>query len=236
MIDNIIPSEKWEFDEQVTKCFQNMLSRSIPQYEIMRSLTFSIGRHYVRENTEVIDLGCSNGIAIEPFVYRFKNNVHFTLIDISEPMLVECRQKYRKEIENQKMDITYLDLRENFPETKASLILSILTVQFIPIEYRTKIIKNIYENLASGGAFPFIEKVLGETDELNDLFVDEYYNLKRENQYTEEQIKGKRKSLEGVLTPVTAKWNEELLKNAGFQKVECFWRHLNFAGWIAVKN
>jgi tRNA (cmo5U34)-methyltransferase len=34
---------------------------------------------------------------------------------------------------------------------------------------------------------------------------------------------------------VTAKWNEDLLRDAGFRTVECFWRHLNFAGWVAVK-
>ena len=42
-------------------------------------------------------------------------------------------------------------------------------------------------------------------------------------------------SLEGVLVPVTARWNEELLREEGFTSVDCFWRHLNFAGWVAVK-
>jgi DUF1680 family protein len=31
------------------------------------------------------------------------------------------------------------------------------------------------------------------------------------------------------------KWNEDMLKTAGFRKVDCFWRYLNFAGWIAIK-
>jgi tRNA (cmo5U34)-methyltransferase len=35
--------------------------------------------------------------------------------------------------------------------------------------------------------------------------------------------------------PVTAAWNEDLLQQAGFRHVECFWRWLNFGGWIAVK-
>lgn len=52
---------------------------------------------------------------------------------------------------------------------------------------------------------------------------------------TEEQINAKRKSLEGVLVPITAKWNEDLLKNAGFKSIDCFYRYLNFSGWIAVK-
>ncbi|GAB7188362.1 hypothetical protein ATKI12_8193 [Kitasatospora sp. Ki12] len=30
--------------------------------------------------------------------------------------------------------------------------------------------------------------------------------------------------------------NVELLGQAGFQRVDCFWRWMNFAGWIAVKT
>ncbi len=32
------------------------------------------------------------------------------------------------------------------------------------------------------------------------------------------------------------RWNEEILQAAGFRVVECFWRCLNFAGWIAIKE
>ena len=49
------------------------------------------------------------------------------------------------------------------------------------------------------------------------------------------QIRDKRKSLEGVLVPVTAKWNEDILRQCGFRKVDCFWRCLNFAAWVAIK-
>lgn len=59
--------------------------------------------------------------------------------------------------------------------------------------------------------------------------------MKADNQYTEVQIKAKRKSLEGVLVPITAKWNEDLLHSVGFKHIDCYWRSLNFAGWIAIK-
>lgn len=59
--------------------------------------------------------------------------------------------------------------------------------------------------------------------------------MEETNGYTQEEIRRKRLALEGVLVPVTAKWNEELLHNAGFRQVDCFWRWMNFAGWIALK-
>jgi hypothetical protein len=68
------------------------------------------------------------------------------------------------------------------------------------------------------------------------MMVHEYYGMKAQNGYTQEQIERKRLSLEGVLVPVTARWNEEMLAAAGFTQIDCFWRWMNFAGWIAIKE
>ena len=46
--------------------------------------------------------------------------------------------------------------------------------------------------------------------------VDLYYQLKAANGYSSDAIERKRLSMEGVLVPVTARWNEELLRTTGF--------------------
>jgi tRNA (cmo5U34)-methyltransferase len=53
--------------------------------------------------------------------------------------------------------------------------------------------------------------------------------------YSQDEIARKALSLEGVLVPITAKANRDLLKGAGFARVDCFWRWCNFAGWLAIK-
>ena len=67
------------------------------------------------------------------------------------------------------------------------------------------------------------------------LMVDLYYEMKRENGYTDEQIMSKRRSLENVLSPLKAEWSVDMMRTAGFRQVDMFWRCLNFCGWIAVK-
>lgn len=232
MTDNVdVKGKRWEFDDEVAKCFDNMLERSIPDYETMRSLVYNVGKHFVRDDLTVMDIGCSNGNAALPFVKTFNNP--FTLVDVSESFLDLCRRGFK---DHDNVHIFNHDLREGIPNEPCCLILSILTIQFTPIEYRQKILKSIYDNLAPGGAFIFVEKLLGTSYDIDSVLVGEYYDLKREHRYTEEQIRDKRKSLEGVLVPVTESWNLDLLHTAGFKKVECFWRYLNFAGWLAVKE
>jgi tRNA (cmo5U34)-methyltransferase len=106
---------------------------------------------------------------------------------------------------------------------------------FTPIEHRFRILSDAFAHTTPGGAFLLVEKVLGGDAEVNTVLTGLYYDHKRDMGYSQEEIDRKRLSLEGVLVPVTATWNEQMLRHAGFQHVECFWRCLNFAGWIAIK-
>lgn len=229
------PNGRWTFDDRVTEVFEDMLRRSIPQYEVMRQACFALGQHYVRPQTAVIDLGCSRGDALAPFVERFSPHNTFIGVEISQPMLKIATDRFRREIGKGLVAIRNLDLRAEFPQELASLMLSILTVQFTPIEYRLQILQRVYQHLIPGGAFIFVEKVLGQNADLNDTLAKTYHEMKRQNGYSQDEIDRKRISLEGVLVPLTADWNVRALEQAGFRQVECFWRLYNFAGWLAVK-
>jgi SAM-dependent methyltransferase len=158
-----------------------------------------------------------------------------TRLNLSEPMIQAARENFNYHPHGNRVSIQSADLRHEFPGVTSSLVLSVLTLQFTPIEYRQQIIRRVFESLAPGGAFILVEKVLGATAKLDEAFVNLFLQIKRENGYSKSQIDRKRLSLEGVLVPVTARWNEELLHQEGFTSVDCFWRHLNFAGWVAVK-
>lgn len=234
--DKIKPEKKWEFDEEVTAVFENMLERSIPQYELMRQLVFGIGKRFVTQGSDILDLGCSKGDSMADFVAHFGACNRFIGVEVSKPMLEASKKRFANLIDLNMVNIMDLDLRKDFPKVVSSLILSVLTIQFTPIEYRQNIIQKIYDSLDVGGAFVFVEKILGNSAEVDELFVDLYYGMKSDNDYTKEQIQRKKASLEGVLVPMTAKANEDMLRMAGFVKVDCFWRCLNFAGWVAIKS
>ena len=238
--DETIPSGKWEFDESVTAVFDNMLERSIPQYQVMRQSCFEIACHFQKKNMDIVDLGCSRGEAIAPFIDKYGAYNRYYLVDVSEPMLEAARKRYETMLQNHWGEaglvcVKNLDLRNNYPPVDACITLCVLALQFTPIEYRLKIIQNIYEHVTKDGCLILVEKVIGASAKIDDMMVDIYYNLKRQNGYTEEQIQRKRLSLEGALVPVPAKWNEEMLQMAGFRQVDCFWRWMNFAGWVAIK-
>jgi len=231
--------KKWKFDEEVTDCFEDMLERSIPQYSVMRDAVFNLGckvldNHFLSGST-ILEIGCSNGLSLEPFVHKYGVYHRYKGIDISEPMLEEAKKRFAGLIKTNIVQIDNHNITKGLPKDLYGLITSILTIQFTPIEYRQSIIQDVYDKMLTHGAFIMVEKVLGNCSEINEIMVDTYLEMKESKGYTREQIERKKLSLEGVLVPVTSNWNIDLLKQAGFKKIDVFWRWMNFEGYIAIK-
>lgn len=238
---------KWEFNSDVTAVFDEMLERSIPQYDVMRETVTDIAVHVASNlpttdgRGQIVDLGASRGEQAAQIIERWGDRGHYHLVEASESMCQALLQRFAAEREKRVVSVAHEDLRTYFPSfghgfgNNASVVLSVLTLMFIPIEYRMQLVGKIYKLLQPGGALILVEKVLGASPRLDKTQTDLYRRFKRDNGYTTEEIDRKALSLEGVLVPVTASMNEEFLRAAGFTQVDCFYRWLNFAGWVAVK-
>lgn len=233
-IDNVSPKGKWEFDSEVARCFANMLERSIPDYRSMRSLVYEIGEKFIVPGTWITDIGCSTGLAVEPFYQKHADENRYFLCDNSAAMLEECKGKFSVGIEAGFVKCVNGNFFEMGMPRGNSLVLSILSMQFMPTSYRQKMLKDIYDSITPGGAFIYVEKIVAD-EGTDDLMVELYYKMKHQNGYTDEKIMEKRKSLENVLSPLKPGWNVDMLHEAGFKVVDIFWRCLNFCGWIAIK-
>jgi tRNA (cmo5U34)-methyltransferase len=235
-----LPGSKWRFDESVAQVFDDMLTRSIPSYTIMRSQVLDYAIRILRETGElIIDLGASRGESICSLLSRYGDKHRYVAVEIAPAMLAELRRRFDRGIAGNYVDICEHDLKLGFPPMaylSAGLVVSVLTLQFIPIEYRQRIVADVYRSLRDGGAFILVEKVLGAGETIQALQIDAYHALKKSNGYSTEEVERKALALEGVMVPLTAAWNEDMLRRAGFRTFDCFYRAHNFAGWIAIKE
>jgi tRNA (cmo5U34)-methyltransferase len=236
------PGEPWTFDEAVAQSFEDMLSRSIPNYADMRRFVTEAAVHHARlvEKTGgtpvIVDLGASRGSALKPIVDRLGMRAQYEAVEISEPMLAELEARF--EGWRRVLNIHAHDLREGWPDRIgfADVVISSLTVQFVPIEYRQRLLRDVVARLRPGGILILVEKVLPAGAELESLMNEVYWSDKERNGYTREAIDRKRLSLEGVLVPLTARFNEDLLDMAGFATVDVGWAWGPFRAWLALKR
>lgn len=235
--DEILANGKWQFDKNVTDCFDDMLARSIPDYNTMRKLTLDITEPYIQDtHFGMLDIGCSNGINLDMFISKYNNKGAYVGIDTSKEMIISANKKLNKyDVQLKLINDDVINI-EDYCMFKYNIVTSILTIQFVPMEKRPQLLSTIYNSMKPNGVFILVEKILQPVSELDKLFVDRYYKIKQENGYTKEQIVAKKKSLEGVLVPNTHNGNIELLENVGFKHIDTFWKCLNFEGYIAIKG
>jgi tRNA (cmo5U34)-methyltransferase len=234
---------RWEFNAEVAASFDDMLERSIPNYADMRRFVTAaaVDRIHLTRlagyEPLIVDLGASRGAALEPIIAEIVNSARYLACEISEPMRAEIEKRFRNAIGAKRLKVTAHDLREGFPPTDGpvDVVLCVLTLQFVPVEYRQRLLHEAYERMMKGGRFLLVEKVLGRTTEISELLTRVYHGMKAENGYSEDAIQRKAASLEGVLVPLTARMNEGLLEDAGFD-ADCVWAWGPFRGWLAVKS
>ncbi len=227
--------EDFKFGEEVVSVFDDMVDRSVPFYREMQRMIAEMVGDYAAPGSNVYDLGCSTGttmLCIDRFV---DPSVRFVGIDNSPEMLERCRTKLDERGVKRCVDLQFGDLNQGIKVENASVVLLVLTLQFVRPLYREKLIASILEGMNENGALILVEKVIGEDSLFNRQFIKYYYDMKRRNGYSELEISQKREALENVLIPYKLLENRELLLNKGFRYCDTFFKWYNFTGMIAVK-
>ena len=231
------PIEDFNFGEETAVVFDDMLGRSVPFYHEIQRMVGELSADFAGEGTHLYDLGCSTCttfLNIDKYIAP-DLDLRFVGIDSSEEMLEIARQKLAENKFRRQVTLLCADLNQEVEIRNASVVLMVLTLQFIRPLYRERLIRSIAEGLVDNGCLILVEKVLGESSTYNRLFIKHYYEMKKRNGYSELEIAQKREALENVLIPYRLEENRELLRSQGFRNVDVFFKWYNFCGVIAMK-
>ncbi len=224
----------FEFDENVAHVFNDMLDRSVPLYQESIKWQAMLADRFYKKGTIIYDLGCSNGNLGLMILEKFKTRkFSMNAIDSSKPMI----EKYRARLKGIQTELVNLtcDYIENIRISNASVVIINLTMQFLDVEKRAELVRNIYNGLVKGGILLLTEKVYQDDEIFRSLHLDFYKKFKLENGYSELEISQKRDALEKVLVPETIAEHKKRIKQAGFNNFDIFLKWFNFASMIAYK-
>lgn len=223
------------FGEKVASVFDDMLERSVPFYGEMQRMILEFATDFATPGSRIYDMGCSTGTTILNLAPHVPSDVKFIGVDNSHDMLKRCEQKLKEQNFKGQHELVYADLNDTVKVENASMVLMILTLQFVRPLHRDHLISQIYEGMNENGCLILVEKFLGENSLFNRLFIKYYYDMKKRNGYSDMEIAQKREALENVLIPYKPLENREMLLRAGFRYTDVFFKWYNFGGIIAVK-
>lgn len=225
----------FKFDGDTVRVFDDMVGRSVPFYHEIQRMTAEMAADFAQDDSQIWDLGCSTATTILELDRTVDAQVRFVGVDNSEEMLGRARQKLAGETLRHPVELRYGDLHGDLHLENASVVLMVLTLQFVRPLHRSRLLRSIYESLRPQGCLILVEKLTVADSLLNRLYIKHYYEMKRRNGYSDMEISQKREALENVLIPYRMEENRELLTSEGFRHCEEYFRWYNFAGMIAVK-
>lgn len=219
----------WKFDGTVVPVFDEHVKQSVPMYDEIHSLITDIAGWFLQDKTNVYDVGTSTGKVIKSLINRYNKDVNYVGIDSSKEMCEKLKSEHLN------VEIINSDVTDGFEFINASMITSVLTMQFIREDKRQGLINNIYKGLNKGSALIMVEKVIGSNARFNEIWIDLYHELKLKNGLSEEHVFKKARAIRGVMKPYTVDENIEMLEIAGFKDIDIFFKWNNFVGFIAIK-
>ena len=229
--------DDFDFGEATASVFDDMLDRSVPFYAEIQRMAAELAADYAQDGSSIWDLGCSTAtsfLAIDRALAA-DMNVRFVGLDSSPEMLARARAKLTDAGFARPFDLRVADLDEDLAIDDASVVLLVLTLQFVRPLHREGLVRSVYDGLRPGGCLLLVEKVLGENSTFNRLFIEHYHEFKRRRGYSDLEIAQKREALENVLVPYRLEENRQLLHKVGFREVDVFFKWYNFCAMVAMK-
>jgi tRNA (cmo5U34)-methyltransferase len=221
----------FEFDEQVTRVFDDMIGRSVPGYELLVRLIALYADIFVTAESNIYDLGCSTGVVSRVIAQQVEGrNCAIFAVDNSPSMISKCRETHS----DQTIDWICDDL-ESLAIENASMVVLNLTLQFINPEQRVALLKKIQQGLRPGGVLVLSEKVEYDDAETQVNMTELYQAFKKLQGYSDLEIAQKRTALEKVLIPDKKSLHLARLKECGFSEVIESFHCFNFVSFLAIK-
>ena len=233
--DPALDGSLFTFDDKVARVFPDMISRSVPGYGTIISMTGLLAGRYVSPGSRLYDLGCSLGASTLAMRHNIEApDCEIIAVDNSTAMLERCRGIVDEDDHQLPVKLVCANLQDVAIEDASVVVLN-FTLQFVPPALRDEVIAGIYRGLRPGGIMILSEKVRFSDPHLNELNIDLYHQFKSANGYSDLEIARKRNALENVLIPETLADHRERIASAGFSSCDVWFQCFNFASLIALK-
>ena len=215
--------------DKAAESYDKNRTKIIPLMEIFYNTAVELTNKF--ENPRILDLGAGTGLLTQ-LLYEKHPESEFTLIDLSEEMLNVAKERFSDLINFQYILGDYLATDFN---GKYDIIISSLSIHHLTSKEKQTLYKKIYEHLNPKGVFINADKVLGNTDKTEEMYIS------RENEFLENQditpeernIVYERRKLD---IPSTLEDNLKWFKDIGFINCDVFFKYYHYLVMYAEKS
>lgn len=220
--DNSTPITAKEYDKKI--------NQTIPYYSEFYSQTLDVVGQCGFKEINWLDLGCGTGTLEELALQKF-SDVHFVLVDPSEKMLEQAKNKLRNN------SVQYICSGSDSIQFSDSfdVVTAIQSHHYMHEEERRKATECVFCALKKGGIYISFENIIPEDEEIKAFELLRWGRYQQRQGKTEEEAKAHNARCGKNYFPLTAAQHIQLLKDVGFRKVHIFWCSYMQMGIYGIK-
>ena len=214
----------------VAQKYDSQRRRFIPCFDDFYKTSISLLKCYKNDFKTVVDLGAGTGLLTKE-MYDLYPNAHYILIDIAKDMLKVAEERFSGLNNFEFMEYNYT---EDIPIKNCDLICSALSIHHLENNEKEALYKTIYKKLDKGGCFINLDQFNGETETINNFYNTWWYQRINYSGITPEEktswMERRKLDKENTIGETIG-----LLKNSGFETVECIYNFMKFGVIVAIK-
>jgi len=228
---------KFAFDGEVARIFNDMASRSIPNFHATHTAHAEMVLGRLERPCDILDIGASRGAFYSALVkaagmdVRALDNLHYSAVDNSPQMCDLLRTDFPAAKVYQ-MDIAKGDL-DQLSDKRYDVVCAHYVLQFVKPEHQIITLLQMFKLVRPGGLLIFGHKG-SHSGELGDLAHDQYIKFRRGNGYTLAEIEAKTEALKNSMFPMS---HDKLMRTFSlhFTEIQETFRFMMFSTFLAVK-
>lgn len=212
----------WTFDTpEIASTFDSHVREQLPWYDMVTDAVVYIVRNYLTESNTVVDIGASTGNMIDklmPLLLERKAYAH--AIEKSPPMVSVLRKRFEN---HHNVSVVQADVRHDSVPV-AQVYVLFLTMMFIPVHERERLLNGLRANLLKGGVLVVVDKVCDHGGYFATVLKRLGMHWKIQQGAKLGEVTDKEMSLAGVQIPL-----DPAMLGANAKQ---FFRMGEFAGWV----
>ena len=212
----------WTFETpEIAAGFDDHVREQLPWYDMVTDAVVYIVRNYLTDDNTVVDVGASTGNMIDKLMPLLLERKAYAVALEKSPTMVDVLKKRFENHHN--VSILQEDVRSSGTE-QAQVFVVFLTMMFIPVHERQRVIDRLRANLLKGGVLVVVDKVCDHGGYFATVLKRLGMQLKLQQGAKPEDVLTKEMSLAGVQIP----FDPSMLGANAKQ----FFRMGEFAGWV----
>lgn len=216
-------------DPQAVARYAEGPPRLVPGFADLQRMAMLLLAERAPEDARVLVVGAGGGLEMKVFAEN-RPGWRFDGVDPSVQMLKLAESTLGPLMSRVRLHPGYIDVAPEGPFDAATCL---LTLHFVPLEERLRMVREIRRRLKPGAPLVVAHLSFPQGEQERSRWLSRYVSFAISSGVEAEKVANAREAIDAQLSIFAPEQDEAILRDGGFTDVSLFYAGFTFRGWVA---